>query len=256
MEKIAGKTVILTFPLNSGKDLVNSLLRTGINVVSLPMIKIIPLPADNKIKQTVSNLGKFTFLVFTSRNGVSFFFNTLKSLTGTYRIPDAIKIVVIGKATAKELISYGHKTGYISKTSSGEGLLEYMKDELLTKDDKVLLVLGKLAPGYLNDSLNKIAYVERLDIYDTVMPEYFDIKIINKIKNKEADLILFSSPSAFSNFITVSGIVPGKENISFAAIGNTTAAFIRNKGYKVQLVAGKPDFNIFTNDIIKFLNIK
>lgn len=254
METNEIKTVVSTIPLNSGNELVNTLVKSGINAISLPMIKIVQLRPNKVLEKTILNLSEFTIIVFTSRNGVSSFFKTLKSITGTYFIPDTIKIAAIGESTANELTSYKHKTEYISKINSAVGLSGYLKEEVITKGDKILLVLGKLAPDFLEKELKKIAYTKRVDVYDTVMPDFIDNKVIDQVKKNDADLILFSSPSAFDNFISVSGINPRGLNIPIATIGDTTAVHIRKKGYLVKLVASKPDYNIFANEIINFFN--
>jgi uroporphyrinogen III methyltransferase/synthase len=246
------KTIISTLPLNSGRELIESLLNRGLHIVNLPMIKIAQIPPNQSIKRTILKLNKYTLLVFTSRNGVVSFFNTLKTLTGTYYIPDTLKIAAIGEATANELTFYGHQTNFISKISTAAGLLEYLTSVLVTKKDNILLALGKLAPDYLLNELNKIAFTERVDVYDTAMPTFVDKQIINQVKKKKGDLIIFSSPSAFNNFIKVSEIEPEDVYIPIATIGNTTAAHINDKGYKVSLVASKPDYNVFATEIIKF----
>jgi uroporphyrinogen-III synthase len=248
------KTVISTISLNSGKELNQSLLNMGLNVVSMPMIEIAPAPADSTIKNTILNISKFNILVFTSRNGVNCFFRILKELTGTYSLPGKIKIAVIGAKTAGELSKYGHKTGLISEVSSSTGLLDYLKKEVITKEDKILLALGKLAPDYLLNELNRVAYTERVDVYNTVMPDFADKQVLKQIKKGDGDLILFSSPSAFSNFIGVTGIKSGEETIPIATIGETTAGYIREKGFVVSLVASNPGHEIFSNEILNYLN--
>ncbi len=71
-----------------------------------------------------------------------------------------------------------------------------------------------------------------------MMPESFDSSVINAIKEGSANVIVFASPSAVGNFVTVIGtgeakLLAGKTQL--AALGPTTAQAIRAAGLPVDI---------------------
>ena len=126
----------------------------GAKVHHFPMIKTENL--DIKV-----NNEDYSCLIFTSKNGVRYFFQN-------NNIESNKKMITIGKKTAEELKKYGIKADYIcSRNYSNEMALELKKNNIL-RDEKSLLLQGELANNDLLKSLSKFTQVERLNIYRTI----------------------------------------------------------------------------------------
>ena len=195
-------------------------------------------------------------MLFTSKNGVIGFFELLKTITGTYQIPDNLKIAVIGKSTAKEVEKFNHLVDYTNAGITSEEFYEYLKSEVVIVNSKILLALGNLAPDILKNKLSEIGFTKRIDVYKTIKPDSFKNKILSLVKSQDADLNVFTSPSAFTNFIQTIGLTPDEYNMKNACIGKTTGSHIISKGYNVDLVASDPVIESFAKEIISYLNKK
>ena len=77
---------------------------------------------------------------------------------------------------------------------------------------------------------------------------------MSETKNQKADLTVFTSPSAYSNFIQTTGLTTDEYNMKNACIGKTTGSYIKSEGYNVDLVASNPVIESFAQEIISYLN--
>lgn len=254
MNRIEGKIVITTQPIDQAIRLINPLTEAGAKVYNLPMIKIVNTQAEYEHEIIINSLKDFNLLIFTSRNGVMGFFHLLKSIKGNHQIPENLKIAVIGESTANEVKRFNHSAHYINSGITSDEFLEYLKTKVLSINDRVLLALGNLASDKLKDELNKIAFTVRINVYKTIKPDSFNHEILSITKKQKADLTVFTSPSAFRNFIQTTGLTSDEYNTTIACIGKTTGSYIKSEGYKVDMVACNPAIESFAQEIISFLN--
>ena len=105
-------------------------------------------------------------------------------------------------------------------------------------NQKILLSLGNLAEDTLYERLKKENNVQRINVYQTNKPKTVDNIIINLIRDKKFDLIIFTSPSCFHHFC----LYVEKDvirNLKMASIGSTTTKAIEDEGYTVALTASR-----------------
>jgi uroporphyrinogen-III synthase len=254
MKKIEGKIVITTQPVNQAARLTNLLAKAGAKVYNLPMIKIVYTKPDEKLESVINSLETFNLLVFTSKNGVIGFFNLLESITGNHQIPNSLKIAVIGESTAKEVRRFNNSVHYTNSGITSDEFCEYLKNEVVNANSRILFALGNLAPNKLQAKLKEIGFSERINVYKTIKPDSFDPEILEITKNQKADLIVYTSPSAFKSFKQEVGLSPNDLRTAIACIGKTTGSFIKSEGYVVDLVASNPTIESFAQEIISYLN--
>lgn len=255
MDRIEGKKVIITTqPEQQAARFMDPLAKAGAAIYNLPMIRIVyPRPNENH-RQIFNALHSFSLLVFTSRNGVTGFFRMLKILKGNYRLPENLIIAAIGESSANEVRKFDHQVHFTHRGTTSVQFAEFLIKKVVRAEDKILLSQGSLAPDNLLEDLKNMVSTERMNVYDTVMPEYFNEEIMYMVRNQDADLMVFTSPSAFRNFIRITGIHPEAFKMPIACIGETTGAFIASEGYQVGLVAEHPTFESFAREIITYLN--
>ncbi|MCK4922146.1 MAG: uroporphyrinogen-III synthase [Bacteroidales bacterium] len=246
--------VITTQPVNQAGSLTNLLEDAGAKVYNLPMIEIVFAKPDKELICIFNSLNSFDLLIFTSKNGVTGFFKLLESINGNYQIPNNIKIGVIGESTAKEVGKFNQNVDYTNSGITSDEFFDYLiKEKILNANSRLLLALGNLAPNKLQSNLNEIGFAERINVYNTIKPDNFNEKILSIAKNQEADLTVFTSPSAFNNFIQITGFTSDEYKMKTACIGKTTESFIKSKGYNVDLVASNPVIESFAQEIITYL---
>ena len=98
-----GLGVVITRPERQADDLARLLLEQGANPIAFPTIAIEP-PADwNKLDKAIDQIESYHWLIFTSANGVHFFFQRLREKGKDIRDLKGIKICCIGPATARQI---------------------------------------------------------------------------------------------------------------------------------------------------------
>jgi uroporphyrinogen-III synthase len=84
------------------------------------------------------------------------------------------------------------------------------------------------------------AEVDFVPVYDVIMPDRNEVIVpINKINKEKFDMFMFTSPSAYNNFICLMDIGKPHEYFSqanIAAIGPTTQSAILKSGVAVDVV--------------------
>lgn len=237
---LQGKTVVITRALDQSRELSDALESLGARVQALPMIGFAPPEDSAKLDAALEHLADFDWVLFTSQNAVRFFFQrgcrletrgTLQSSSGGPRF------AAIGAATAQAARNLDIRIKVVATTQTGEGLAAELKDAM--SGARVLLPRSDRADERLPAALRGAgANVEEVVAYRTMMPESFDSSVINAIKEGSANVIVFASPSAVGNFVTVIGtgeakLLAGKTQL--AALGPTTAQAIRAAGLPVDI---------------------
>lgn len=75
----------------------------GARVIEAPAIKIIPPEDYTPLDKAIENIKNYKWLILTSANGVTAFFNRLDNAGLDSRFLSDIKIAAIGSETAKAL---------------------------------------------------------------------------------------------------------------------------------------------------------
>jgi uroporphyrinogen-III synthase len=241
---LKGKTIIKTFPGNEPDELTEVLTNAGAHVLSMPMISIEPVPFSLK-----KDMNHYNWLVFTSKNAISPFFNQYTAIISQ-------KIAALGPGTATALIQLGYKVNFTGKRKSAVHFTEELR-QIILPGENILLILGTLASDILETGLSDIYTVERVNVYQTVMPKQMDHDLLEHVEEDLYDILLVSSPSAFRNLFSV--LSCNKENLRIISIGETTTAAIREFNIEPVATAANPGYkglaeatiNYFINERFK-----
>jgi uroporphyrinogen III methyltransferase/synthase len=190
------------------------------NIIHTPLITV--KKAENNILHQLlrEKTGTYDWIIFTSRYGVRFFFETLEELNVDMRMLGTVKIASAGTTTTAELKKYRIYPDIESLTGSAEGLVNYFKENK-ANNSRILLPRSDKGLKFLSDKL------EALGNHITDIPLYNNT--INT-SAKKVDLsgfqkIIFSSPSGVEAFQQLYGKLP--EGIQLVAKGKTTENKIR-----------------------------
>ena len=244
------KVIISTRPAESGADkLTTNLKELGAVYYEFPMIEIHENElSENEIK-ILKNSSEFDWIIFTSKNGVEYFFDALKKYD-THQNYKSVKFAVIGKSTAKYLQRFGYFTSYINTGNTSKRFASDLRN-IIKKGEKVLFSLGNLANDYLPEQVAVFAEIDRINIYKTVLPNKIDENISKLVKENKYDLVLFTSPSGFENFI---GLFPElqPEKLKAACIGDTTKQALIDKNFNPVITSASPDAEALTIAISEY----
>lgn len=237
-----GKRIIITRARKQASDLVGLLSELGAHCIEAPSIKVIPpedyTPMDNAIK----SLSEFEWIVFTSVNGVDYFFERLFSKGLDVRSLHRMKTACIGPATARRLLDFGLNSDIIPENYRAESVVDAFADEKVSGVN-ILIPRAKEARPVLPAELKKMgANVEEVVAYRTVEVSENAEQLISMLRSGEIDAVTFTSSSTVKNFAAV---LPENErsdlmkNVTVACIGPITADTAAEYGFNTEICADR-----------------
>ncbi len=246
------RNVISMQPAERASKLRKALEDSDVCFFNIPMIRTETVELNAEIQTVIERLKNFDLLVFTSRNGVKAFFKLLKQVS--QELPEKMKTAVIGKGTASALEQSYRKADYIQPGRTSRDFAAYLKNQVLKGGEKILLVLGNLAPDFLQNELSPQASVQRIDVYRTFPIQKYDNDLMQKIRDDQYGLLLFSSPSAFANFYDNYQKEKMNARLRIVSIGETTTRAILNTTQAFVLTAKIPGTEGLLNEIKKYFH--
>jgi uroporphyrinogen III methyltransferase / synthase len=230
---LSGKAVLVTRARQQSEEMTAMLEELGAKVIHAPMIEMQGPDSWDAVDQSIHQLEGYDWIIFTSANGVKFFFHRLAQIRSESlsEISQA-SVCAIGAATAKALELVGAKIDLIAANSTAEGLMQELLDRLGGSDAvgglRFLLPRARLAREVLPDELTKLgAQVDVVETYQNVMPETDSQSILGLLQNEGIDVITFTSSSTVHNFAALIGKAHLSEllqNSLIACIGPVTRA--------------------------------
>ncbi|MCP4672211.1 MAG: uroporphyrinogen-III synthase, partial [Desulfobacula sp.] len=195
--------IVITRARSQASDLVSKLSKLGAQCIEIPTIKIAP-PEDIKpLKESIRNINNYDWLVFTSVNGVKFFFDVLFDMGKDVRILGHLKFACIGPVTKERLQDYGIISDILPETYRAESVIDAFTSFEI-KNKKILLPRAKKARSILPEELTKMgADVDEITAYETLLDIQEKEKLVTLLENHKIDAITFTSSSTVSNFMSL-----------------------------------------------------
>lgn len=236
-----GKSIIVTRPSGQSGPFSRLLANQGAEVVELPTIEIRDPDSWQDVDQAIARIDNYDYIIFTSSNGVTRFFDRVYRSGKDSRIFGGIKIVTIGTKTASCLKKFGLNADYIPDEYIAEGIIKILNPEMI-KNKRILIPRAEVARDVLPVKLSQLgAGVDVVHCYKTGIP---DIKkeVLNslrkRIRNDEIDMVTFTSSSTARNFFTIfSDISKGSYKFKTACIGPVTAQTVKEQFRSADIVA-------------------
>ncbi|MBH5317175.1 uroporphyrinogen-III C-methyltransferase [Paenibacillus sp. GSMTC-2017] len=200
----------------------------------------------------------YQWLMFTSVNGVHYFFNFLRRFNIDIRRFHAARIVAVGPKTAEALVDRGLTVEEVPVKFHAESLLETLEGKL-KPGEKALLPRGDLARDVLPTELREwgIEPVE-IDVYETVLATFQDELALEWIREGGIHMITFTSSSTVTNLLELlrrrgfEDPVKVLDGIPIASIGPITSKTIVEAGLQVTLEAKASTLDSLLEDIIDY----
>lgn len=229
-----GKNIVVTRSRTQSSTLVEKIINLGGNPIEFPTIKIEEIIPNESLDLSIKNINEYSYLIFTSVNGVKIFFNKLFDLGYDSRVIGRAKVIAIGSATSSVLEDYGIRADIIPKNYVAEDIYNTLKD-ILKKDDNILIPRSREARSYLVDKLSDICSVDEVITYNTLLEDINRGEILEFIYSNSIDYITFTSSSTVKNFLSIIGEdnIDKLENIKLISIGPITSSTIESYGLKV-----------------------
>lgn len=250
---LAGKTIVITRAIKQSSELADMLSKYGANIIKIPTIETIPPTSWKRMDSAIQNLKKYDWIIFTSENGVRYFFNRLFQYGKDKKELNKIKICAIGPKTAREIERLGLNVDIIPDNYQAEAVVSLLIRRKI-KGKKILLPRAKVARDVIPKELTKMgAKIDVVEAYRTIKPKKLDK--LNEIYGlKNIDVITFTSSSTAKNFVEIVGKRRSQKllkDVSIAAIGPITKKTVEDFGLNVDIVPRSYTMRGLTNAIVK-----
>ncbi len=237
-EPLAGKKILITRAREQSAEFATRLKKFGAEVIDFPTIEIVPPSSWKGMDRAIAQLKSYDWVIFTSANGVNFFYQRLKERGKNRRSLSGLKICAIGPATAEQLKKKGAQVDYIPKEFVAESILRGFK-RMGIEGKQILLARAKKARDVLPKGLRRMgARIDVVEVYRTVKPKGGVMRLKRLLEKKEVDVITFTSSSTVSHFIDLlkkEALKNLLKGVAIACIGPITARTVREAGLKVHI---------------------
>jgi uroporphyrinogen III methyltransferase/synthase len=252
-----GRRVAITRTRDQNSELRDKLETLGAEVVELPLISITKAVEKEPLIDVLSELGSYDWIVFTSANGVRYFFEEFFKGFDDIRALGLLRFACVGKATAREIERHKLKVECMPETATGESLADALAATGSLDSAKVVVVTGNMNRDTLVKKLEAAqAIVDRLPLYKTEKTSLIDDPVADDFRQKGADAILFASSSAVQSFDDQSGglkLAKGAKRPFAGSIGSQTTETMKKVGMTVDFEATKPSLDSLIEALIKKL---
>jgi len=232
---LLGKGVVITRSREQASDLVRILSDMGACTWEFPTIDVAPLADTTPVREAVDKLDCFDWLVFTSVNGVKYFWHELSAMGKDARALGKLMVAAIGPATAQALAERGIKADFVPDKYIAESVVEGLL-ALQIGGKKVLIPRALKAREVLPDELARAgALVEVLPVYETKLAEQDPDEVVAAIEEGEIHYLTFTSSSTVDNFfqmVPAERLKPLRDKVKIACIGPITAATLKKHGFE------------------------
>jgi len=252
---LLGKRIIITRAREQASDLVKRLADQGAECLEFPTINVVAAEDTGPLDAAIGNLSAYDWIVFTSVNGVKFFFERLFESGRDVRALNRLRTAAIGPVTAEKLRSQGLISDIIPETYRAEAVVAAFRKEDL-KGKKVLLPRAAEARPVLPVELRKMgAEVDEVTVYHTENVKDNADELIEQLAAKTIDLITFTSSSTVKNFkalLPPDNFKDLMEGVTVASIGPITSDTAADSGFDVHITAGTYTIPGLCDAILKY----
>ena len=266
----------------------------GAEIIEFPTIEIVPPESYDELDMSIDKIETYDWLIFTSRNGVKYFFKRYFEKERDIRDLKGINICAIGIKTAQEIKQYGLKVDLIPDEFRAEGLLGVFAKEVrshlpqaesgvsppthpspsrgggessesrtpnseLLKSMRFLLPRAEKAREIFPEKVRELG--GEIDVpvaYRTIKPESRGKRLRRFLKEGRISIATFTSAATFHNFREIMGEDAEDllEGVAIAVIGPVTAKAVEKAGLHVDIMPKEATIDSMVEKIIKWAGEK
>ncbi|GIW41274.1 MAG: uroporphyrinogen III methyltransferase [Candidatus Binatia bacterium] len=231
-----GRRIVVTRAREQAGELGEPLEELGAEVLYLPAIEILPPESFGPLDAAIRGIREFDLLVFTSANGVRFFFERLDALGRDIRELGPLRLAAIGSETARALERKHLRVDVVPGEFRAEALAEALGR---VEGMRILLPRAVGARPFLPRELEgRGARVHEVPAYRVVRPRV-DLEPLRRLLAAgEPPLLTFTSSSTVRNFLSLAreeGFLEEVRTCRVACLGPVTAETARESGLRVDV---------------------
>jgi uroporphyrinogen III methyltransferase/synthase len=239
-----GQRIVVTRPL--GRDAVSAsqyfrdggtpslpqrLAELGADVLEVPTIKIAAPDDRQGIIDALLELNSYDWLVFTSANGVTAFFELFFKRFQDLRDLGGARIAAVGPATAAKLRELHLQVDLTPDAATAQKLAEAFEKYQSVENVKMCLLRAEVANRELPEALEELgAIVDDIAVYKTVAETEDRAGVGERLLESGADWVTFTSSSTVEHFharFDLPKLLKQFPQMKLASIGPETSKAIR-----------------------------
>jgi uroporphyrinogen III methyltransferase/synthase len=229
-----GKRIVVTRTRDQASQLGHDLQELGAEILEIPTIRIEPPENKSDLMEAMLALGEYDWIVFTSPNGVTAFFQYFLKGFDDIRALGNVRFAAVGPATAAKLKELHLRVDAMPEDYLAAKIAEAISKFESIENVRILLMRAEVANPELPGALEELgAIVDDVACYRTVAEEADPTGAAARFKEKGADWLTFTSSSTVENFHKRFDLPKAKSqfpNLKIASIGPETSKTLRRLG--------------------------
>ncbi len=251
---LQNRRIVLTRPREAAIEWRMMLESRGATVIELPLIRVSKDVDLNILAEVFQGIGGYEWIIFTSANGVKYFFDEFHRVFDDIRAFGLMRVAVVGEATAAAIRDKHLRIEVQPKKASAEELAKALIEREAMDSAKVLVVTGNRNRETLVEKLEEArAIVDCLPVYKTEEANLAADPVAADFRAKGADAILFASPSAAQSFFDQADKLKlgAKAKRPLAgSIGPSTTAAMKQLGLPVDFEAAEASLDALVKALL------
>jgi uroporphyrinogen III methyltransferase/synthase len=239
---LAGRTIVVTRAAAQAQRFTQLLEAAGARVVEAPTIAIDAPPSWEPLDAALDGLDSFSWVIFTSVNGVAMVDRRLKVRGRTWADVQHRRVAAIGPATADALGEHEIRPDVVPREYRAEGLVERLR-HVVGRGDRVLLPRAAQTRDVLVAELQRLgAAVTEVPAYVTRPVDGGAARLRDTLAAGGIDAVTFTSSSTARNFaelFTADERRAWRGRVAIASIGPITAATAAEYGLATDVMPGE-----------------
>lgn len=228
---LLGRRVVVTRPATEAQGLAERLRALGCEVLACPCIETRPRSAVPELEEALHDLGRFTWLAFTSAAGVEAFWDALWNAGLDGRALAGLSLAAIGPGTARALERHGLRVDYVPEVYDTAHLAEGLAQRA---NGTVLLPRSAIGTAQLGDILRaRGVSFQEIPVYDTVFLSEAAPKLEAWLREGDC-YVTFTSASTVRGFAERVGPGTDLSGVTGLCIGAQTAAEAERHGIRTR----------------------
>jgi len=254
-----GKRVLVTRTLEQAGEFTVLLEKNGAEPITFPTIKTTSPPSWAPLDKAIKRLSGYDWAIFTSVNGVKYFFERVTKLGLDLRELKGVRICAIGPRTAEAVRRLGIRVDLTPKEFRAESIIDALGKRNI-KGKRFLLARAMKAREVLPIEIKRLG--GRIDVvpaYKTVRPKKEAAELKKLLKEGGVDVVTFTSSSTVTNFLSMfkKGEAPELlESVYVACIGPITAETAKESGIRVDIMPKSYTIPALTEAMAEFFKAK
>jgi uroporphyrinogen III methyltransferase / synthase len=237
-----GRSIVVTRAAAQAQRFVRLLEAAGASVLQTPTIAIEPPSSWAPLDAALDAAASFTWLIFTSVNGVIMLDRRLSWRRLTWAPLAHARVAAIGPATADAVAEHGLRVEIVPREYRAEGLVERLRPEIVA-GSRVLLPRAAQTRDVLVRDLTQLgAVVTEVAVYMTRRVGTSGAALRHALAAGTIDVVTLTSSSTARNFAELFTDDERRAwfpSLAVASIGPITAATAAEYGLTTRIMPGE-----------------